>query len=243
SPCPECPAMNVFQNNKFDQSFQTGVDKEGHESHYMMTAAPLMVDEHGVSKVIEISLDVSAELDLKERLKKTERDLIESERLAAVGQTVAGLSHGIKNVLMGLEGGMYVVNSGLSQDNDQLVKRGWTMLENNITKVSTFVKEFLSFAKGSKPQLEAVDPLRLARDIVELYQDKTRQLGIDLETRFEESLAPAPMDPEGIHTCLANLVSNAVDACLMSVNEGLKIVLSCFEKDDTIYYTVEDNGC
>ncbi|MFH1438652.1 MAG: ATP-binding protein [Pseudomonadota bacterium] len=242
-PCGDCPALKVFETKKIHRSLQTGIDADGNESHYVVTAAPIIVDDKSVSRVIEMSIDVSEVLYLKERLVQAEREKIENERLAAVGQTVAGLSHGIKNVLMGLEGGIYVVNSGLNRGDDELVKKGWDMLENNITKVSTFVKEFLSFARGTEPEIEMVDPAAIAREVANLFMDKMKQSGISLKTNFSSSMKEALMDPEGIHTCLANLISNAVDACLMSDNANLEVAFSCYEKDDTIYYVVEDNGC
>ena len=52
--------------------------------------------------------------DVRE-IKRLEQEKLDAERLAAVGQTVAGLAHTIKNLLMGLEGGMYMVDSGLSE--------------------------------------------------------------------------------------------------------------------------------
>lgn len=117
------------------------------------------------------------------------------------------------------------------------------MLENNIFKVSTFVKEFLSFARGTEPKVDLVDPADIAREIVELFEDRTLQSDISLEVDIPDSMDKAHLDPEGIHTCLANLMSNAIDACLMSDTEDRKITLSCHEKDDTIRYSVEDNGC
>ena len=168
---------------------------------------------------------------------------MEAERLAAVGQTVAGLSHGIKNILMGLEGGMYVVNSGIKRTDNNLVKQGWNMLQNNIEKVSSFVREFLNFAKGTVPKVELVNPCTIATDIVNLYKDSAQQSGIKLTAKLQKKIAPAAMDPQALHTCIANLISNAIDACQMSDTKKPAIIFSLLEKDDIICYEVKDNGC
>jgi PAS domain S-box-containing protein len=241
--CKDCPAVKAFDLRETHSTLQMGVDREGNTSHYMVTTAPLEYDSKGVTSVIEIAADLSEVLDLRNKLEKAEQERIEAERLAAVGQTVAGLSHGIKNIIMGLEGGMYVVNSGLTRDDQGLMKSGWEMLENNISKISSFVTEFLSFAKGSEPELELVEPIEIAEQVVSLYSETARQSGIELVGSFPRRVKKANMDPAGIHTALANLVSNAVDACLVSDHRDLKVVLSCYERGDTIYYKVEDNGC
>ncbi len=67
-------------------------------------------------------------------MKKLEEEKLEAERLAAVGQTVAGLAHSIKNILMGLEGGMYMVSSGLNRNDTERITEGWDVLERNFEK-------------------------------------------------------------------------------------------------------------
>ncbi|MFH1723745.1 MAG: PAS domain-containing protein [Elusimicrobiota bacterium] len=242
-PCRNCPSIRAFETGEMHSALQVGVDKDGNVSHYAVTTAPFKHDREGISTVIEISQDVSEVLDLRNKLKKAEQEKLESERLAAVGQTVAGIAHGVKNIIMGLEGGMYVVNSGLRRDDNGLVRKGWDMLENNISRISSIVAEFLSFAKGAEPKISLMDPVRIAQEVVALYRETAMQSGIRLVGRFPEPVAEASMDPEGIHTSLANLVSNAIDACLVSDKKDLEVVLSCVEKNDIIYYTVEDNGC
>ena len=180
--------------------------------------------------------------DLRD-IKRLEQEVLDAERLAAVGQTVAGLSHGIKNILMGLEGGVYVVNSGINRNDNDLISQGWNMSQNNIAKISSFTKEFLSFARGSTPQVESVDPRAIARDVANLYRDVTRQSGIKLRTKFQKNVEEAFMDSKGIHTCLANLISNAIDACMMSDTKNPEIVFSFFEKEGVICYEIKDNGC
>ncbi|NIP92194.1 MAG: hypothetical protein GWO24_01460, partial [Akkermansiaceae bacterium] len=71
---------------------------------------------------------------------------------------MAGLAHGIKNLIMGLEGGMYVVNSGLRSGNEERLLQGWKMLEEDIGRISSFVKEFLEFAKGRQPRVQMIQP-------------------------------------------------------------------------------------
>jgi PAS domain S-box-containing protein len=249
-PCSKCPAKKVFKTKEMTTTLQKVIDKNGNELQYMTIKTPINFDDNNeVLEIMEIALDMSKIFELKTRLTKIEQEKlkvekdIQTERLAAVGQTVAGLSHGLKNVLMGLEGGRYVVNSGLKRNDNNLVRDGWEMLEDNISRIASFVKDFLHFAKGKKAIVEPVDPVKIAQEIVLLFKDKAKQEGINLTQNFPDSIKKANMDPKGIHTALANLISNAIDACLLSDEKEHEIVFSCYEKNNIIYFTVKDNGC
>ena len=95
--CPHCPAAKTFKDGQEHRSSQIGTSRKGQRTYYQVTTSPLARGDDKVAHVIEISNDITD-------LKKLEGEMIEAERLAAVGQTVAGLAHSIKNILMGLEG-------------------------------------------------------------------------------------------------------------------------------------------
>lgn len=178
------------------------------------------------------------------RIKRLEAEKLESERLAAVGKTVAGLAHGIKNVLTGLEGGEYMLNSGLQKADPERIQKGMDMLKRNTNRVSTFVKEFLSFSKGQEIETALCDPVDIAREVMNTYSVKINQIGINLIADFQENISPAPMAAESMHECLSNILGNAIDACRISEDqEDLQIILRVLEQDNTIIYEVSDNGC
>jgi signal transduction histidine kinase len=177
-------------------------------------------------------------------MKKLEREKMETERLAAVGQTVAGLAHGIKNIVTGLEGGIYLLNTGIQKNRVDRVSKGMDMLARNVERVALFVKEFLSFSKGREIHVKPEDPARVARDVVELYSQAAALDGIRLTHDAPVEIVPAPMDFNGMHECLTNLVGNAIDACRMSDSPGNCFVnVRTYEEDDSIVYEVADNGC
>lgn len=176
-------------------------------------------------------------------LKKLEQEKLDAERLATVGQTVAGLAHTIKNLLMGLEGGMYMVNSGLCRGDPTRITNGWGMLQRNFEKTTALVKDFLDFAKGRLPELRPTDPNALARDIVNLYVEAARQQGVELVFEPAPDLAPAPLDPGGIEACLTNLLSNAIDAATLRETGGGRVLLRTRNGGDGVIFEVVDNGC
>ena len=177
------------------------------------------------------------------QIKQLERDKIDAERLAAVGQTVAGLAHSVKNILMGLEGGMYMVRSGLDKGNSTRITEGWEVLERYFEKTTTMVKDFLSFSKGRLPEVKEVNPNDLALAMIDLYGDTAKKLGIILKADLGKRVKPALLDPDGIHTCLTNLISNAIDACQMSDKKNCEVLIKTRENNGTLVFEVIDSGC
>jgi len=233
--CPRCPAARTFKDGKIHQSEQNGIGKDSRKIDYAVTTSPLVRGEERVAHVIEISTDVT-------KIKKLEKEVLEAERLAAVGQTVAGLAHSIKNILMGLEGGKYMISLGLKKDDRSMIDRGSDMLDRNFDKTTTLVKDFLSFSKGRLPQLKMTDPNALVGEIVDLYKDIAAVSNIELKARLKPKISPAPLDPDAIHTCLTNLVSNALDACLMGQQKGSEVVITTRDEKGKLIFEVSDNG-
>jgi PAS domain S-box-containing protein len=177
-------------------------------------------------------------------IRRLENEKLEAERLAAVGQTVAGLAHGVKNLITGLEGGMYMLNSGIEKGKAERIGQGMEMLNRNIHRVSTFVQEFLSFSKGRKIKAKICDPVQTADEVITMYAAKANKFGIELLHEHDDQIVPACIDSESMHECLTNLVGNAIDACRMSENkDGNHVLLKTFEKDNAIIYEVVDDGC
>jgi PAS domain S-box-containing protein len=233
--CIKCGAAKTFEDGKSREREEEGVDRHGRPHHYLVDIVPVVRDDGDIPYIIEMSTDIT-------ELKQLQREKIEAERLAAVGQTVAGLAHGIKNLIMGLEGGMYVVNSGLRNDNEERVLQGWRMLEEDITRISSFVKEFLEFAKGRQPRVQMIQPNEVAGVVVERYRERAARSGVELQIDLGE-LGKAPFDEDGLHICLTNLVLNAIDACVMSTKDACHVVLSSREEAGVLSFEVTDDGC
>ncbi|MEW6364009.1 MAG: ATP-binding protein [Acidobacteriota bacterium] len=237
SPCPGCATLMVFRDGADHTASQVGVSATGEEVHYIESSSALVREGGGrVNRVIQMSTDVT-------NLHLLEKEKIEAERMAAVGQTVAGLAHGIKNILMGVEGGVYVLQSGLRQNNPARLDTGVEMLSRNVEKISALVKNLLSFSKGTVPHVTLTDPNKVAREILELYGQTARKAGIELRAEQQEGVEPAALDAEGIHTCLANLVSNAIDACQWSEKKGCRVTLKTSEENGVLCFEVADDGC
>ena len=138
--------------------------------------------------------------------------LVESERLAAMGQAVASLSHDIKNILQGIRGGSYLIDAGLKSDQPTAVRRGWQMVERNQERISNLVLDMLSFSKDRTPNLKRQDLNNLAREIHSELENRTTELGIAFNLELETTPLECEFEFDSLHRAILNLVINAIDA-------------------------------
>ena len=182
--------------------------------------------------------------DLRE-IKRLVQELVKSERLAAIGQTVAGLAHGIKNILHGLKGGSYLVDIGISREDPVKLKKGWEMIKRNVGRTSNLVMDLLSYAKEREPRYENCFPNEIADDVCGLVQDKAQENHVEIIKEFDNTIGEVSLDPNTLHEVLLNLMSNAVDACLFDDDMTKKWqvrLTTTKEKGSRIKFDVTDNG-
>lgn len=141
------------------------------------------------------------------------RAAVEAARLAAMGQAVAGVAHCMKNLLYGLRGGLYVIRKDLKKAETGIPLRGLEMVERNFGKLVDLVQEMLAYAKERRPEYAPADPNGICRSAVDILLPVAAERGIRISFDPCEDLGPVELDSQGIHRCVMNLLSNAIDAC------------------------------
>jgi PAS domain S-box-containing protein len=182
--------------------------------------------------------------DLRE-IKQLQRELITAARLSAVGQTVAGLAHYIKNILAGLSGGSYVVDVALEDNDPNRLKAGWSSVKRNIARISDLVQDLLTYSKDREAEYAPCKPNDIVDDLFDLFQDRVRRSGIEIVKQCDASIGEVELDPSILHRCLLNLVTNAVDACEMDKDPQKRHrirIQTTLENDGRIRFDVADNG-
>jgi len=172
--------------------------------------------------------------------------LVKAERLSAVGQTVAGLAHAIKNMTSGLSGGMFVLEKGIELNNPTYLSQGWKMIKGNVGRIKHLALDLLNYTKEREPGYQKCDPNWPIREVYELMISRAKEQDIELVLDLDPTLPHTSLDPEGIHRCLLNLTSNAIDACTdidCSRRKG-KVEMHSRRCDGwAVEYRIIDNGC
>jgi signal transduction histidine kinase len=210
---------------------------------------PKPFDYRELSQRVRYWTAVKIEVEQRVRkIRRLEQELIESERLAAIGQTVASLAHYMKNILFGLKGGVYLVNTaskGDETDSDSL-ETGWDMVERNLGRISDLVLDLLEYSRDREVEYEDCSPNEIGNEVCEDFAAKAREHGIEIVRDFDSSMRGVVLDPKIIRRCMSNLVANAIDACIFDSNQQKEWVVrvrTLLEDDGNVLFEVSDNGC
>ncbi len=169
------------------------------------------------------------------------RDSVKAERLAAAGQTVASLSHYIKNILQGLQGGADTVELGLRSDNLRIAETGWRIVNRNLDKIQNLMMNMLALGKEREPLLEMTQLNSIVSDVIDLTQKRADDKGVMLLTDLDENMPAIPVDSDGIHRVLLNIVNNAIDA--VPENTGAVTIRTGFDEEKQMaLLSIGDNG-
>ncbi|MEO6436429.1 MAG: ATP-binding protein, partial [Tepidisphaeraceae bacterium] len=166
---------------------------------------------------------------------------LQAERLAAIGETTAALSHSIKNILQALRGGADVVEMGLRANNVVQATKGWRIAERNLQKIYNLTMNLLAYSKPREPRFEPINPRVLINDCVELIAAAANEKGVMVVADVDRDHPAVPLDPDGMHQVLMNLLSNALDA--VEPQRGLIRVVAHYDGENKAsVIEVIDNG-
>ena len=169
--------------------------------------------------------------------------MVQAERLAAIGQTIAMLSHHVKNILQGIRGGSYLIEMGLNRHDEELIRKGWTIVEKNQNKISGLVMDMLTFSKEREPDLQVADIGQVVHDVVELMQQRAAEFEVQLTLESVDEIPKLVFDPEGIHRAVLNLVTNAIDAAAERPEDRrVRVALTYAPEAALVRIQVSDNG-
>ena len=167
------------------------------------TSPQQMIKQGGASKFTEDHLKLMIAIGHQAALAVEDTRyysaMVQAERLAAVGQTIATLSHHIKNILQGIRGGSYLIEMGLREHDEDVVGKGWKIVEKNQNKISALVMDMLTFSKEREPDLMLGNLNDTIHDVVELMNVRAEEFQVELTWQPCDSMPDLIFDPEGIH--------------------------------------------
>ena len=165
---------------------------------------------------------------------------VKGERLAAVGETVALLSHHIKNIIQGLASGSELVEKALNENSPARARQNWPIVRRSLDRINAVVLNMLAFSKERRPLLESVNIDHVLTECVDLLVGQADERGIALMADLAD-VPPVPADPGGLHQALLNLLTNALDA--VADRTGVITVASEFDRlAQQAVIRVSDNG-
>jgi signal transduction histidine kinase len=176
---------------------------------------------------------------LFETLSEAER-VAERDRLAAMGETVAVISHAVKNILQGLQGGAGAIELAIERGDLALAREGWPILARNLDRIHDLTFNMLAWSRTSHLDLRPGSLSALIEDVVALQQPTFEQRRVRLVTAGEP-LPDVPFDAAAMHQALLNLVLNALEAAPPRRGE-VRIETSVDQQREEAVVAVLDDG-
>ncbi len=165
------------------------------------------------------------------------------DHLSSLGLMISSISHGIKGLLTGLDGGMYLLDSGLAKKNQDRINEGWEAVKLIVERIRKMVLDILYYAKERDLKWERINALSFAEEIAKVLEPKLVDHDIVFEKKFDRKIGEFEVDAGYIHSALFNILDNAVDACALDKKNKTPKISFCVGQDkDFIDFEVIDNG-
>ncbi len=228
--CLDCPVQRTFDDGRIHSSEEVVVSKDGEEKNVLVYATPIFDSMGMISRVMEMSTDITPVRELQ-------------SQLASIGLLISSVSHGIKGLLNGLDGGMYLVNTGMKKGDDKRLKKGWEMVERNVERIRSQVLNILYYAKERSPNWETLDAPALAEEIVSIMNAKATELDVELKSDIDPSTGQFEADPQAMRSLFLNLLENSLDACRVDTKkEEHQVTFGLKTEADAVRFVISDNG-
>ena len=187
--------------------------EDGRRRHLSVKALPLDGSERGV---VVLMREVTEERLLQERL-------MQSEKMASVGQLVSGVAHELNNPLTGIMGFAQLL---LTRELDERSRHEVETIQGEAERAAKIVQNLLSFARRRKAEKELVNLNTLLERVLELRSYDLRLKNITLELELDPQLPRTMADPDQIQQVFFNIVTNAEHAMLEANGQGRLVVHS-----------------
>ncbi len=229
-PCLVCPARQTLSDGKTREHEEVVTSADGTKMNVLCTTKPLLDTEGNPEAIIEMSTDITQMRELQ-------------SQLASIGLLVGSISHGIKGLLTGLDGGIYLVNSGFEKDNPARVKKGWDMVVRNVERIRSMVMDILYYAKDRELILEEVDPAAMLEEFSTDLAKKASDIDVDLSIHIAPDVGTLQADSMAMRAMLLNLLENSLDACRVDKGKSdhwVKLVIR--RNPPYMDFEISDNG-
>lgn len=228
--CEPCIIQQTFRDGQIHTQEEVVTSQDKKRMNVMVYAAPIRNAEGNIEKVVEMSADITQLRQLQ-------------DKLSSVGLLIGTISHGIKGLLNGLDGGIYLVNTGLKKNDRERIDQGWEIASRNIRRIRSMVMDILYYAKDREPQWEDLSVKEVMEEVCGLFEERAKRQNIDFKCDINTDNGKFEADRLAVRSLLLNLLDNSLDAC--RVDKGKTdhtIVFETKSESETIVFQVTDNG-
>ncbi|MFH1625784.1 MAG: PAS domain-containing sensor histidine kinase [Pseudomonadota bacterium] len=228
--CLPCVVRETFKHGTINQREEVVTSLDGKQRYVLVTAAPIKNESGEIDSVIEMSADITPIRELQ-------------DKLTSVGLLISSISHDIKGLLNILDGGIYMVSSGIKKNKTDRINQGWEVTLRSIDRIRSLVLNILYYAKDREPAWERVTAGDIIGTICDQFERKIKELSIELDRDVDSAEEEFEADRNALHSLLANLLENSMDACRVDKAKGIHQITIGFKNfPGHVQFEIADNG-
>ncbi len=193
-------------------------------------------DRPDASEMVKLEV-LASDLAVTIENTRLHHQLVRAEKLAALGQLVAGVAHELNNPLTGIIG--YTELLAEEVQGEKVVKR-LQKLGHEAHRMKRIVDGLLRFARQNNPAARAADVDAALRDVIQLREYHLRKLGITVQSHVDPKLPAIAIGEDELKQVLLNLLNNSMDAVEDSAQRSIQI--RAFGRQNTVVIQFEDSG-
>ena len=206
--------------------------KQGEWRKILFNFSPLFDEQEKIEGVVLSGRDVTD-------LKKMEEQLIQAEKLAAMGQMLAGVAHELNNPLTAILGVTELVRE--REGIDDSMKRQLDLTLRQARRAARIVQNLLEFSRPASPQRKPLDLSTVVERTLQLHDHSLRRNHVEVDFTPRNDLPQVIGDANQLIQVFLNLISNAEQA-IREVREAGRIQIRFSTASDNVIVTVQDDG-
>ncbi len=224
-----CPFHKTLETKRPAEDVQTWVDELGRARYFEIYTYPVFDQSGNLNWVVEMRRDITIRTEMEKRL-------IQSEKLATIGELSTYIAHGIRNPLFVISGFANVLLRNPEQD--EKIREKLLGIQRESRRLDRILKRFINYARPPKQVYKEVDVNMAVQDVMQLFDFTCKEQNVKVEMDLPANLAKAEGDPELLKQCLINLIKNSIE----SMPQGGTLSLSTFMDEHYVGARVSDTG-
>jgi len=232
APCEDCPVALTFGDGRSHQCELSYKTASGKDCHLFAWTTPLREATDDVGAVMLMTTDISPILDMR-------------DHLSSLGLMIGSVSHSIKGLLTGLDGGVYMLDRGFVKDDANQIGEGLDIVKMMVGRLKNMVLDVLYYAKERELAIAPCKVVAFAEETAAVVRPRITSAGIDLSCEFAEGMSELEfqVDPDQLRAALVNILENAVDACREKADQPRsQIRFQVYPDNRDVVFVIEDNG-
>jgi two-component system NtrC family sensor kinase len=201
-----------------------------------LSSAIVYDDQGKEAAFVGIFVDLKDRLEMERQLRQTQEQLLQSEKLAAMGRLTSQIAHELNNPLYGIMNTLELMKTEIPPENRR--RKLLEMALSEINRLADMLRKMLTFSKPDQEKKQPVNINSLLDGIMMLHKKQLQEHDIKLKEKLAEDLAPVYASANQLRQVFLNLIANARDA----MPQGGELIVETQSSEDKVIINVMDNG-